>query len=89
MWEITRENDDRKVYALDIGETFEGLSDENKKIIFESANYLKRKVELELAKRVGEICNLAESLTADEWSALPEKVYDFLIQYIPVEEDDD
>ncbi len=86
MWKISSTEN---VYVVGIGETFEGLSDEEKKIAYESANYMKKKVELELAKRVGEICRLADSLTAEEWLALPPRVGDFLFQYKEVEEDDD
>lgn len=89
MWKITTESDGTPVYALGLGETFEELTDEGTSIVFESANYMKRRVELELAERVDEICRLARSLTAEEWSALPKKVRDFLLPYIEVEEDDD
>lgn len=89
MWDITRENDERWVHVLDVGETFDSLSDAKKRAVYESANYMKRKVELELAKRVDEICRLADSLTEEEWLRLPESVGDFLIQYRHTEEDDD
>ena len=89
MWEITRENDDRWVHVLDMGETFDSLSDAKKKSVYESAIYLREKVELELHKRIGEIQRLAESLTAEEWTKLPESVCEFLLRYKLVEEDDD
>ncbi len=89
MWEITSAQDGQRIFVVGIGETFEGLSDEEKKIVFDSANYVKRRVELELAQRIGEIGSLARSLTFEEWSTLPEKVYDFLLPYAEVENDDD
>ena len=88
MWKITTV-DGTPVYALDLGETFEELTDEEKKIVFESAKCMKRRVEMELAERIDEIVRLARSLTFEEWSSLPEKVYDFLLPYAEVEKDDD
>ena len=89
MWEITRENDDRWVHVLGVGETFDDLSDAKKKAVYESAIYLRHKVELELHERIGEIRRLAESLTAEEWLKLPESVGEFLRQYRQPEEDDE
>ena len=88
MWEITTAEDTRRVFTVGIGETFEGLSDEEKKIVYESSEYLKDRIELELNETVGEICRLADSLTEDEWSNLPASVYYFLRPYKQVEEDD-
>lgn len=81
MWEITGEKDDRWVFVLGVGETFEGLSDEEKSVVYESAVYLRQKVENELYERICEIRGLASSLTDDEWKVLPEKVREFLIRY--------
>lgn len=88
MWEFINE-DNRKIYALDIDETFEDLSDEEKKLVYESAIDSRRVIEAEFAKVLGEASRLVESLTEEEWAMLPKKVCDFLLQYKKIEEDDD
>lgn len=85
LLEITTTKDAIRVYVP--SETFEVLSDEEKKIVYESAVYLKDRIELELAETIGEICRLADSLTDKEWSKLPKKVYDLLIPYKQREEE--
>ena len=78
MWEVNR---DKKLFVMDVGEDFDSLGNKEKKMVYESAKRMKESVELELARRVEEIHKLAESLTDKEWMSLPEKVYDFLIEY--------
>ena len=87
MWEITMSDDDRRVYVLDPDEKFERLGNADKKVIYESAVYLREKVERELARTLLPLGELVDSLTDKEWSELPPKVYDFLIQYKHSEED--
>ena len=91
MWEITSEKDDRWVFVLEPNETFDEMSDAKKKALYESALYMKRKVELAWAEDLEEICCLAKSLTEEEWSQLPQTVSDFLLPYrqFQIEEDDD
>lgn len=89
MWKITGEKDDRWIFALGVGETFEGLSDEEKSVVYESAVYSRKKVEAELYERICEIRGLAESLTAEEWNALPKSVCEFFEKYKQTEEEDD
>lgn len=86
MLEITTREDDRRVFTVGFGETFDELSDEEKKVVYESSEYLKGRIELELNETVGEICCLADSLTEDEWSNLPASVYYFLRPYKQVED---
>ena len=91
MWKINTAEDDRWLFVLEPNENFDDLSDAKKRIVYESALYMKRKVELAWGEDLEEIRCLADSLTEEEWSQLPEKVSEFLLPYkhFQIEDDDD
>ena len=60
--EITMSDDTRSVYTLSIGVVWEDLSDEEKKLLYESEVYLKNKANLRYSKLLQEWDGVTEDL---------------------------
>lgn len=86
---ITAIDDTQAVYMLDRGTKWEELSEEAKRTLHKSDCYLQYKYSRaydELSKRLFKIAN---SLSEEEISALPDGLKDFITDYVEDDEEDE